>query len=241
MKETNNSPDLMPLMLELGSKVNHDLMGYMHVIDFCTQELQSNSGVFHQSRAQDYWEKLQTSSALATEVIRHQRVVTKALRELQNSAALTVPLQDGIGLAFSLSRLLARGEAVLALQISSSKELKSGVSSLDEVIILVLLFDFLRSRVRSRGQIQEKIALMFMKEDSSVPLSFSLPGSFLQESDLDQAFLPADHMLFKYWELKRKQIFKNQIVCARDIIGLLRAKDGNDYFYLQTGLFHINS
>lgn len=231
MEKTLLPPSLIQLIFDLGSKVNHDLMGFMHVIDFCTEELAGTRDLSSSNRTQDYLLKLRSSTSSATELVRHHRVAARALKEAKENFSLA----DGVQLAFSLSCLIGRTLSHCKCQIVPSREMRSTFIELDEVILLSFLFDQLVRFSQGNSLIE------FEKKDNSVPLSFTLSGFHLSSDWMDQKIIPTEHLLLSNYNLKNKQNFKVKIQYCRDMIDTLRSNEGKAQFYFRTDFLSIKS
>lgn len=231
MKFTNIDQILLQLSLEVSSKANHDLLGAMHVVNFCTDEISSSHQTLSDKQLGDYTAKLSKATKLMANTIALDRCITNGLKAMKAQQSLpSLPLVNALEFARSLSLLYSRHLIDHAMQLKNIKKLRNISLSFELILALVPLFDWFG---RDDG---EDFTLIFEEDPNSELLLFSIPSGSRRIELLAAEYLKIDHSLFKYLEYLGCPSILERISKQRDIIGELKSTNGRDFFYLHIDL-----
>ena len=235
MLQTNLDQILLKLILEAASKVNHDLLGSMHVVNFCAEEIASDAVMSQEARIKDYALKLRHSTEQMAQTIRLSREVINTVKGIMaQGEERSLNLSDGLKFSYALSQLFQRHLPPLALEIKLGKRLRSMQVQIEETFILSFIFDWVAAHHPTDGKM---LSLVFEEDEGPGIVKFSLPSGIIQADSIEIDLVEGKHPLYKYLECLGKQSFVSKLTKDRDIIGLLRSTEDRDFYFLHLDLF----
>ena len=226
---------LLKLSLEVAGKVNHDMLGSMHVVNFCSEEMAAQQIASSPDRLKDYGLKLRHSTSQMSNTIQLSRQVVNVLKGmLAQGDERVLSLGDALNFSYSLSQLFHRHLPPLVLEVKPGKRMRSVELAIEQVFILSLIFDWLTVQHPGDGK---AMTVVFEEDHDSEMVLFSLPEGLVTINSISTEFVQSHHPLLKYLEYLGKQSFIERITKERDIIGMLRTEGGRDIFYFHIELF----
>lgn len=226
---------LLKLSLEVAGKVNHDLLGSMHVVNFCSEEMATESMAKQPERLNEYGLKLCHSTRQMSETIRLSRQIVNTLKGMLGQGDKRVLLLgDALNFSYALSQLFHRHLPPLALEVKAGKRMRSTELAIEQAFIFTFVFDWLTSQHPADGK---TLSVVFEEAPDSDMLLFSLPQGIVTIDSITTDFVQSHHPLHKYLEYLGKQDFIERITKERDIIGMLRSGNGRDIYYFHVELF----
>jgi len=226
---------MLDLALEVASKVNHDILGSMHVVNFCSEEMNTESLRHDAVRFQDYGQKLRHSTYQMSETIRLSRLVVNSLK-VSNSNNHELLLSDALHFSAALAQIFQRHLNSLSLEIGTGKKLRGLNVKIEQCLVFSMIFSWIAAQ-RSVASEEGTISIRFDENHDSKVIEFSLPHGQLSINSLRTDLIPGHHPLLKYLESFGKLAFLQRLSLDRDIIGFLKERDGRDHFYLHIDLF----
>lgn len=226
---------LLKLSLEVAGKVNHDLLGSMHVVNFCSEEMVTQQVSTNSVKLSEYGLKLRHSTGQMSDTIRLSRQVVNTLKGmLAQGDTRVLSLGDALQFSYALSQLFHRHLPPLALEVKSGKRMRSVELEVEQVFVLTFIFDWLTGQHPADGK---TMSVVFEEAPDSDMVLFSLPQGLVALESISTDFIQTHHPLLKYLEYLGKQSFIERITKERDIIGMLRTEGGRDIYYFHIELF----
>lgn len=237
MKNLTSEQILLRICLDIGSKINHDLLGSMHVVNFCAEEMLSIQLQNQPNRLKDYSAKLCHSTGQMNESIRLSRLVINMLKSyIDCEGELRFSLQDSFTLAAGLSQIFQRHLPALKIDQRCSKKTRHASFSLPQVLTLSFVFDWISAQFPLRDS-EDSLSMIIEDLPDSEMIQFSVPAGIVKLETISTDFVQPHHPLYKYLAYSCEESFLNIIAEDRDIIGLLRERECRDYFYFHVDLF----
>lgn len=237
MKPLTTEQIILTMCLDIAGKVNHDLLGSMHVVNFCAEEMASLQLQEQPGRFKDYSAKLRHSTQQMSESIRLSRLVVNTLKPyIDFESEPRFPLQDSFTLAAGLSHIFQRHLPALKIDQRYSKKTRHASFSLPQVLVLSFIFDWMAGQFPQHDSDVELSVVIEDLPDSEM-LQFSVPAGVVKIESIPTDFIQPHHPLYQYLASCKEESFLNIIAKDRDIIGLLRERECRDYFYFHVDLF----
>tara|TARA_R110000868_G_scaffold129349_5_gene338018 strand:- start:595 stop:1305 length:711 start_codon:yes stop_codon:yes gene_type:complete len=222
---------LLKLSLEAAARVNHDLLGAMHVVNFCNDEMNDASNCFDEAKFKDYGHKLSSASAQMEQTIRLSRTLNHGFMRLLDTQEDSLDLVQALEFSKALALTIPRAKQDFNLLLPDSKRLRSLTLSSEQMISLVPFFNWLSELSPSSG------AIRFECDESANMLIFSTPKGRLSTEMLADLYLKSEFPLCNILELHDRIPLLERLAHGRDIIGELRTSEVEDTYFLHLSLF----
>tara|TARA_R110000868_G_scaffold117600_16_gene312653 strand:+ start:30644 stop:31345 length:702 start_codon:yes stop_codon:yes gene_type:complete len=219
---------LLKLSLEATARVNHDLLGAMHVVNFCNDEMNDTMNSFDESRLRDYGHKLSVATGQMEQTVKSSRILNHGFKRLLSNEDKVFDLTQALEFSKALALIIPRARPDINYSLENSKRLRSLSFGWLEALCLVPFFNWLSS---NEGEIN------FFEDDSADMLAIRVPKGQLRTEMLADLYLKSEFPIANILELLGEIQVLERLAHGRDIIGDLRTNDKEDTFFVHLNLF----